>query len=855
MAELRTFSNSIQNTSFVVELNSNTYVNVLAIPAMSRLVSFEKDFGDTSLNDLKAFFNFDVAQKAVKIFLQQSLNQEQPIKANDTQQKQSFYDDLDEDFVMKTPAKEVSNFIYHYEEEVSQLSKDISFLFIQNEHGVFVKAKLNRPLSDSLFDIEGITISLNYQTAEHTYYQDVRIQICHPAEFLGIALDFGSEASQMVVTRYSQKGYMLKNPSNEDLFQKVKDYHVSKGWIENSNLPYYQEEKDTPFYKSIFFVQSDLGDKYENFGKENYILEQSKKLKMLIDRASSKKLSEENYKQIPNLKITHKQDNILSSIKFSYFDAIEQYPIDVKLNEVSSKIIHTILRTMIESFLKKEFIQYRDKNRCIRLTLLVPNIYDSDYVKITQQNINQIVLDIASQDAYRNRLKAWEIVTISESDAAFIGYMSKQNAKVLPNQDYVIIDAGKGTTDFSVIKTGQHHIFNVKPQYRNGFAGAGNLITNAIFETIIHLIRELNHRKNGINQFIKQKILQSLEDDLAIRNDFFQELERLKFSFSTDSSVKQYWLQARSGSIRFDKLLEPDVTLFTILDIIKSIDRISDFYGYVQNVCEIISEKVILQLEMVQQSAPHIKLCGAVLTGRGFLFKPLKVTMQQRLQSRLNIQAADIIVLEGNELKDVCIKGVFNKHILINSEIVGYPIQRIKSESAPHEVKLPKLSNDSMKAWWQKLFGSMDDYTQYKHEFLKNNQLNYTRLQHSQIIIGSNTYAIQEHDFYDDNQENIDVSIDYTSDGYKARKLKNGKLLQSVNLEPIYYPDNPELQLIIPSLFPNYINEKYLPSMQVEIETDVNSQFQQNTYTTIEKPDPTLLFTEINLPKRDDLLF
>ena len=108
---------------------------------------------------------------------------------------------------------------------------------------------------------------------------------------------------------------------------------------------------------------------------------------------------------------------------------------------------------------------------------------------------------------------------------------------------------------------------------------------------------------------------------------------------------------------------------------------------------------------------------------------------------------------------------------------------------------------------------------------------------------------------YDDNQENIDVSIDYTSDGYKARKLKNGKLLQSVNLEPIYYPDNPELQLIIPSLFPNYINEKYLPSMQVEIETDVNSQFQQDTYTTIEKPDPTLLFTDINLPKRDDLLF
>jgi hypothetical protein len=43
--------------------------------------------------------------------------------------------------------------------------------------------------------------------------------------------------------------------------------------------------------------------------------------------------------------------------------------------------------------------------------------------------------------------------------------------------------------------------------------------------------------------------------------------------------------------------------------------------------------------------------------------------------------------------------------------------------------------------------------------------------------------------------------------------------------------------------------------MQVEIETDVNSQFQQDTYTTIEKPDPTLLFTDINLPKRDDLLF
>jgi hypothetical protein len=861
MAELQDTRKQKESMQFLVEMTKTAEINLLSIDSSAVLSCFLVKGFDVSFTEIETRGYFDDVAKSITV---QFFTRNKNVENSQTQakskevEKPSFYADLNDDLGKEESKKDelvTSLNVPFLEVKSNTMSNDIQFSLVHHTHGIYCKAKLNQAVTSALFDMDCLYVKLIFEFEGLTYEQAITLTLCHPNEFLGMALDFGSEASQMVVSRYANNASLLSHPTNEDLFQKIKDFHLNKGWIEPSNLPYYQEEKNTPFYKSIFFLKYHLGSTYLHFAAENYVLEQQECLKMLVDRSSSKRLTDELYKQLPNLKIIHRQDNILSSIKFQYYDQDENYLIDIKLNQITQKVNNTILKTMIESFLKKELIQYKMSNRCVRLTLLVPNIYDSEYVRETQIHLNQIFADIAKQEGFQHRLKAWEISAISESDAAFLGYMSKSNVQIVPNHDYVIIDAGKGTTDFSVIKTGQLNVFDVKPMYRNGFAGAGNLITNAIFETLLHFIRESNRTSNGVLQFIQTEILNSLENDLAVRNDFFAELERLKFNFTQNKNVKSTWLKASSGSITFDKLITPDVSIFTIIDLLKQIDEVADFYGYIHNVCDVISEKVMIQLSMVQSSATNIKLFGAVLTGRGFLFKPLATMMINKLVEKLTMNISNIVVLEGNELKDVCIKGVFNKSIRLNAELVGYPIQRIKIKHS--EIPILKSVDQKVNVWWKKVFGSMDDFAKYKYEFVEKNQLSEAHLQQSEIIIGANRYSINEPDFFAyENHQAMKISIDYTSDGYKVRRLLGKQIEQIVSLEPIFYPDNPDLHLIVPSLFPNYIDKQYLASLGTNIAFyEEKKLLDAENFIKDGTPMNDLLFGQNRLAERDDLLF
>jgi hypothetical protein len=857
ICELLEKNNNTAAKSFVVEFTQSTFFNLFSIDGNSVLKTFIENTTDIEFKNLLPSCNWDVENKKFIITLNNNDTPTHIASAPPVNNKTAFYDDLDDDF--ETDTNEINNTtqqsVITGTKEFNNCSKDVRFIFHLLNNTLQLKAKCASGFSATNLDIENIILELILHNAGKTFSSAFNINIAHPNEFIGMAIDFGSEASQLVVTKFEpQSGIQLEQPSNENLFQNIKSFHLFNKWIEPISAEYYQEEKNTNFYKSVFFLKSQLQGNYSNFNAERYVLNQNENLKMLVDKSSSEYLASNNYKQLPNLKITHKQDNILSSIHFGYEDS--GYLIDVKLNQISQKVSNTILKTMIESYLKKDLIQNKTGLRKVRLMVLVPNIYDSDSVRLVHTNVENIFADLALQAEFANRLKAWEVMAISESDSAFIGYMSKQNVQIQTNKDYVIIDAGKGTTDFSIIRTGANNIFNVKPIYRNGFAGAGNLITNAIFETVLHFIQEQNTGKPGIQKFIREKIIQVLATDLAMRNTFFNELERLKFNFSQNMQCKQQWQLAKSGEIDFSKILEAGADLKTVIDILSNIDKVADFYGYVNDVCEMITEKVVLQLEMVKTNLKNFEGAGVVLTGRGFLFGPLAAKMQIKLSERLGISAANMEMLKGNELKDVCIKGVFNRSIRINSELIGYPIQRIKTIT--NNTPTPKVNNSKEK-WWTKLFGSVDGFAAYKHQVIINSTLDYKNLQNSEIIIGSNSYTIDDPDIFENANANAyTTSIDYTSNGYKVRRQTNGIVDQIASLQPIIRIDNPDLQMIVPSLFPNYIDDKYLDSLKV----DITSSIPEIIFTPEPMVDKSLLFGDKptttsngNITKRDDLLF
>jgi hypothetical protein len=240
----------------------------------------------------------------------------------------------------------------------------------------------------------------------------------------------------------------------------------------------------------------------------------------------------------------------------------------------------------------------------------------------------------------------------------------------------------------------------------------------------------------------------------------------------------------------------------------------ADFFGYVNDICQIITEKVLAHLRMIQQNKLDSNFDGVILTGRGFLFAPLANLMKQKLSTELKIDAQKIVLLSGSELKDICIKGVFNKSIQQNTDVIGAPIQIIKGEQI-EALPVEKISN---KKWYEFLIGSIENNTNTKKILIKKDaNLQMSGLQNSEFIIGANAYSFGNKSIGDDINADSKATINYVNGVCKVRRMLHGKVEKIIPLTQIHDYDEVELQLIIPSLFPNYIDKKYLQSLQDDL--------------------------------------
>ncbi|MCC7029452.1 MAG: hypothetical protein IT257_04035 [Chitinophagaceae bacterium] len=791
---------------FVVEFDKTNLFNLFSIPAGHELICFEENNFDVRLQDMEV--QFSAHENVIEILLASKSKPESATIA--VPPKRSFFDSIGENEVVdnskELPVEPNSR------EEFTLGSQDLRFICTYSPNGIYIDAKITR-LSDQLFDLKNLQVNVRFATC----IAGLKINICHPKQFLGIALDFGSEASQLAVSSYLHNLSNPVMPLNEDLFDNVRNLMISKqNATAESQAEYYQQEKGTRFFKSVFFVKSDLGAIDAAFNSDKFLRTPEEHLKILVDKSSGKLLTQEENKhyQLPNLKIIHGHHDLLEDIKFKI--SRNNYPASVTLDHIVEKVHNSVLMYLLESYIQKDFAIH-EKERFVRITLLVPNIYDSESVSHIQQNIRAI-LQVFQQKNLAG-IAGFEVLTISESDAALVGYMSKPDVNIMPGKQYVIIDAGKGTTDFSVVKTGHDDIFKILPVYRNGFAGAGNLITNALFETLIHYIREQNNDDPEVQHAIRAKIIEPLKNDLAVRNEFFNELERLKKKFTENKSVKTQWDQASSGSIKLKDINGSGVDINTIIDILKRIEQVADFYQYIEIATETITEKVVSSLEILKNSMPDIHYEGVIFTGRGFLFQPLYLKLEQKIMSRLQVPKAGIFLLKNNELKDVCIKGVFNRSMQVNSEVIGYPIQKIRKhrEAASTPAKTAASTKTSVYERVRKLLGSIEG-EETTYVFSQSTPLNVQQLKNSTFQIGAKSYSIPNDDhFYSSLTPESVIKIEYTSGGYVLRHLLHGKVIRVNGLQNTFELADIDKNMIIPSLFPNYINTDYLESMNAEI--------------------------------------
>lgn len=820
--------------TFVIDFPGFGVVRIASILRSSVVKSFVQNGEDLLLSECTA----EVSRQASKVFVRlKPLERQEPVEEQPQKQEQEdiSFEDIESyvEYGKSKPKPEEPKI--EYKEQICDLGKidaDVNLRFTENNHSFKLEAILPQNLGDDQPEDANLEIIYQFDPGTGEVYENsIVVNLSHPANFLGIALDFGSESSQMAVKRYdSVPPYHPQTADNENLFRNIVAYHKNQGWIaRDTTYDFYQEEKGTNFYKSLFFLREQLSGEYKNIDSEPFIRNPQENLKMLLNMDDGfTTLGEQKFYQLPNLKILHKHERLLEDFVFE----IEKdgYPINLKLRDIKQKVYNTILEVMIASFLKKEFIRYENARRNIRMMLLVPNNYDVKDINKTQHHLNMIFEALSKSEEYKGKIGAWEILTLSESDASFIGYLNKNNVEISNNKDYIIIDSGKGTTDFSVIRTGSKSVYNLNPIYRNGFTGAGNMITYAVFETVMHFIREHSPEHGADVMYLRNKIIGVLKDnDLVRRNDLYNQIERLKFNYrdkSEEASLRQSWLQAYDGQVGFRNIVAGNHDIDALVKILSKVSGITDFYGYIGEACKFIVNSVVDYLKVIKENKKDLSFAGVVLTGRAFRFQPLSNLMREKLHNELNIPLDKIRLLQGNELKDICINGVFNNSIKLNAELTGYPIQlvyRMPQSTQDHlEDQAEKVSLS--KRIFRFFINDAAEMTKVEEMRTIEDEVEFSLLQRSQFLIGCKRYAIRNEEFLSSLAgHRYTASIDFTQRGYVIRRKLNGKVNYISALEEIDDGGAGDKSLVVPSLFPNYIDEEYMQSLRATVQKKMNT--------------------------------
>lgn len=408
--------------------------------------------------------------------------------------------------------------------------------------------------------------------------------VCSPLrQIYDVVLDFGSEASQMLIQRRDSS--VLCEPI--ELFKGCAKhfYNIPENDIDEAVkkdiYEYDQQDEDTKLFRSVFFL--DKNKRHPTSGDVNSIISKPSPDDRLISFISRRD-KDETGQRIPNVKISYLTDINPSGLNME----------DLHRGMVM-RFIHEALYTIAD----KEY-NSSTKEFSLRVTLLVPNVMCqndvSAFVQFIQESVqNPVFLKQVPQTL---KLAIVEIRTCSESDASLLNWINKQPS-ISPGR-YLIIDIGKGTTDFSVVKV--INAGQAESIFRAGFVGAGNVLSYAILDNYLtHLVGPIRKKR-------KEFILKLLSAEPARLYQLEQAIE----------AVKRREIKKPSSTTPSMRLSDTDsLQVETLIERIESdIDVPDDF-----NIISDIIYKIVVK--EIAGRIKNIEFDHVVLSGRAFKYKPL----------------------------------------------------------------------------------------------------------------------------------------------------------------------------------------------------------------------------------------
>jgi hypothetical protein len=587
-------------------------------------------------------------------------------------------------------------------------------LYIRKEQSGRILVAINENYDENKIKIK---LTLNISDNEKYHYSCIFHIVNSNDTLVEAGIDFGSESSQMAYRNVSK---------NEKIFPVVNIienlktfYHHHKDVDEYCHYYQYEKPEDSiPLFKSFFTVFTGKCDDLRIFLKPN-----SKEDATFINALLTKditKFEDKELKLLPNLKYLQIQSgSFYDNTKVNHIDAKKQHnngkeewltPDGINVsseNQMLSNYNNYYKRYILNYFLHVLFkvISENFSNPYIKLKLLVPNVYNQKRIYEIIHNIYKDCNSIINEyNEYR--IKGIEVETISESDAAFLGFLYNKEKeidhnnkiKLDSNKLFLLIDGGKGTLDFTILKSDDSsNRFN--SIYRGGIPGSGQIINYAIMQIFNDGLKPYDI---DIEEFIKT--FNSSE-----KNEFLNAIEKIKQNCKFPSTgnnliqnVDKNHIDEIQNQLKNIKNANNKESIFKLLDIFSENNQeIPDLNNRLNSAINALSIAISEKVEDFKSLHKHPDensdeklFYQIILSGRAFKFKAFETKIRDLLKDFSN----DIIYPES-KAKTACIEGVMDSakyKINLNSLMIGFPNILIE-KSSENGLKRQIVNNEVLK--------------------------------------------------------------------------------------------------------------------------------------------------------------
>lgn len=531
-----------------------------------------------------------------------------------------------------------------------------------------------------------VKLTINLCTEEGDSYSSALLfNIVQPSRCNRVVIDFGSEASQVGYKNGGPQSTIVQYDILENIMSRLKLTGTEDLYRREDFLN--QEPGQPMLYRSFYAVKKNICPETRKDFPFNFTDDISDdEIRLFITRrevAATEYLFRDNYEIIPNLKLGTEK-----SLQLTAGSRTEDYSIRSHKQELISAILLRLLRLMIST--KPGF-----QNGGLIVTLLVPNIYTQHDVFDLLARLRYRTSSMLSSLHIGGEDLAIEYETISESDAAFMGFQQTHPEEVnLSNGEIaLVIDSGKGTTDISMLLADDNE--NYSSFFRTGFAGAGNVLLYGFIEDFLTLVLKAIPGSNeiAVKEFISRQILsQNMTADVL---NFIQLMEEEKKNFRNRQAIgltEFATLSEHSLSTErtIANLHKDQSTLLAYTGAIlqnRTIRWDEEVTGLINKAADCIVQAVVAGIRDVMTKDIRKRTKLVLLSGRAFYFDLLKQKLEAELKQVLQADISIRMLPSGRTLnnKNVALYGAFSGAYKI-TDFTGMPVDRKEGLSRNNDV-------------------------------------------------------------------------------------------------------------------------------------------------------------------------